>query len=82
MGAASGKPIVETVSKALPFALFLPPPLPSFSLSFFYIIIIIIICLSRAAPAAYGGSQAQGLTRAVAAGLTHSHSNSGSEPSL
>ena len=31
---------------------------------------------------AYGGSQARGLIRAVAAGLRHSHSNSGSEPHL
>jgi len=31
---------------------------------------------------AYGGSQARGLIRAVAAGLRHSHSNAGSEPCL
>ena len=37
---------------------------------------------SRAAPAAYGGSQARGLIGAVAAGLHHSHSNAGSQPSL
>ena len=35
---------------------------------------------SRAAPMAYGGSQARGLIRAVATGLHHSHSNGGSEP--
>jgi len=34
----------------------------------------------RAAPKAYGGSQARGLIGAVAAGLHHSHSNGGSEP--
>ena len=34
---------------------------------------------SRATPMAYGGSQAQGLIRALAAGLHHSHSNKGSE---
>ena len=33
-------------------------------------------------PAAYGGSQAGGLTGAVAAGLHQRHSNSGSEPRL
>ena len=38
--------------------------------------------LLRSASAAYGGSQARGLIRAVAAGLRHSHSNSGSEPCL
>ena len=31
---------------------------------------------------AYGGSQARGLIRAVAASLRHSHSNMGSEPRL
>ena len=35
--------------------------------------------LFRATPAAYGGSQARGPIRAVAAGLYHSHSNVGSE---
>ena len=34
---------------------------------------------SRAAPAAYGGSQARGLIGAVDAGLHQSHSNGGSE---
>ena len=32
-------------------------------------------CLFRATPEAYGGSQARGLIRAVAASLHHSHSN-------
>ena len=36
----------------------------------------------RAAPVAYGGSQARGLIGAVAAGLCHSHSNVGSEQCL
>ena len=36
--------------------------------------------LFRAAPAAYGGSQAKGLIGAAAAGLRHCHSNAGSEP--
>ena len=38
--------------------------------------------LFRAAPAAYGGSQARGLTGAVAPVLRHSHSKAGSEPCL
>ena len=38
--------------------------------------------ISWAAPAAYGGSQARGLIRAIAARLCHSHSNVGSEPYL
>ena len=33
----------------------------------------------RATLAAYGSSQARGLIRAIAAGLHHSHSNTGSE---
>ena len=37
---------------------------------------------SRAAPEAYGGSQARGRIKAVAAGLCQSHSSAGSEPRL
>ena len=36
-------------------------------------------CLFRAAPTAYGGSQARGQVRSTAAGLHHSHSNAGSK---
>ena len=36
----------------------------------------------RAAPAAYGSSQARGQIRAAAAGLRHSHSHAESEPRL
>ena len=36
----------------------------------------------RAAPVAYGSSQARGRIRATAAGLCHSHSHAGSEPCL
>ena len=39
-------------------------------------------CLLRAAPAAYGGSQARGRIGAVATGLRQSHSNVASEPRL
>uniref|UniRef100_A0A8D2BNR0 Heparan-alpha-glucosaminide N-acetyltransferase n=1 Tax=Sus scrofa TaxID=9823 RepID=A0A8D2BNR0_PIG len=38
--------------------------------------------LFRATPATYGSSQARGQIRAAAAGLHHSHSNTGSEPDL
>ena len=38
--------------------------------------------LFRAVPATYGGSQARGLTGAVAAGPSHSHSHTRSEPRL
>ena len=44
--------------------------------------ILFIFCLFRAAPAAYGSSQARGQFGAVAAGLRHSHSNTRSKPCL
>ena len=47
--------------------------------SFIYLLIL-TFCLFRAAPTAYEGSQARGRIRAVAAGLSQSHSNAGSEP--
>ena len=50
------------------------PPKPTF--------FIFIFLSFRAAPAAYGGSQARGQIRAAAAGLDHSHSNAGFEPHL
>ena len=48
--------------------------------SFFFF--FCLFAFSRAAPAAYGGSQARGLIGAVAAGLRQSYSNTGSEPRL
>ena len=41
-----------------------------------------LFLLFRAAPAAYGGSQTRVQIRSVAAGLRHSHSNTGSESLL
>ena len=41
-----------------------------------------LFAISRAAPAAYGDSQARGLIGAVATGLRQSHSNSESQPRL
>ena len=49
---------------------------------FFIYLFIYLFCLFRAAPVAYGGSQARGLIRAVAASLRQSHINARSEPSL
>jgi len=46
------------------------------ALFFFFFFFLVF---SRAAPAAYGGSQARGLIGAVAAGLRQSHSNTGSK---
>ena len=54
----------------LPFPSFL-----SFFLSFFFLIF-------RAAHMAFGSSQARVQIRAVAAGLYHTYSNTGSEPCL
>ena len=52
---------------------------------YYYYLFFNLFCLfafSRAALAAYGGSQARGLIGAAAAGLRQNHSNEGSEPSL
>ena len=43
------------------------------------LILFFIFLLFRAAPAAYGDSQARGLIGATAASLPHSHSNTGSQ---
>ena len=48
----------------------------------FYFILSFFFFFLRVVPTAYGGSQAMGLIGAVAAGLHHSHSNTGSELSL
>ena len=48
----------------------------------YFLIFKNFFCLFRAAPAAYGGSQAKGQIGATAAGLHHSHSNAGSEQCL
>ena len=60
---------------------FISSALPAF---YFYFILFFyfIFVFSRAAPEAYGGSQARGPIRAVATGLCHSHSNVGSKPCL
>ena len=42
----------------------------------------LFVCLFRATPVAYGGSQARGLIRTLAAGLHQSHSNTRSNPHL
>ena len=49
---------------------------------FYFVLFFCLFALSRAAPAAYGGSQARGQFGAVAAGLHHSHSNARSKPCL
>ena len=51
-------------------------------LGFFCLFCFCLFVISWAAPAAYGGSQARGLIKAVAASLCQSHSNAGSEPRL
>ena len=53
-----------------------------FNLLFFVCLFVLSFAFSRATPAAYGGSQARSLIGAVAAGLHHIHSNTGSEPCL
>ena len=46
------------------------------------LLLLLFFAISWPAPLAYGGSQARGGIRAVAAGLRQSHSNVGSEPRL
>ena len=55
-----------------------PPPVSGLLFQW----VCFIFCLFRAAPAAYGSSQARGWIRATAAGLHHSNSNARSEPHL
>ena len=54
----------------------------SYSEVFCVCVCVCVFAISWAAPAAYGGSQARGPIRAVAASLRQSHSNEGSEPRL
>ena len=49
---------------------------------YFLFIYFCLFAFSRAASAAYGGSQARGRIGAVASSLRQSHSNLGSEPRL
>ena len=49
-----------------------------FALCFLFFFFCLFVLLFRAAPAAYGGSQARGQIRAAAVSLHHSHA--GSEP--
>ena len=44
-----------------------------------FVLFCFVLSFLRAAPAAHGGFQARGQIRASAAGLQHSHSNTGSE---
>ena len=49
---------------------------------FFCLFVFCLFTFSRAAPEAFGGSQARSLIRTIATGLHHGHSNAGSEPRL
>ena len=61
-------------SETFPHTQLSPAPQVAFFFSFF-LFFFLSFDLFRAAPAAYGGSQAKGLIRAVTAGLRQSHSN-------
>ena len=57
----------------------------SFQILFPYsllLLLLLLFCLFRVSPMAYGGSQARGRVRAVAASLCQSHGNAKSEPRL
>ena len=47
-----------------------------------FFFVFVFVWLFRATPTTYGGSQARGRIRVVAADLCHSHSNTGSEMHL
>ena len=52
------------------------------NLSVLFFVFCFLLSFFRAAPLAYGGSQARSLIRAVASSLRQSHSNEESEPHL
>ena len=61
---------------------FLSFPFLSRILFFFFFFFFCLLVFSRAAPEAYGGSQARGIIGALATSLRQSHSNAGSDPRL
>ena len=50
--------------------------------TFNFVLFCFVLFFTWATPMAYGGSQARGLIRAIAASLHHSHSNTRSKPRL
>ena len=58
---------------------FLVIPLGGYAFIYLFYLFFVVFCLLRAAPMAYGDSQARGLIGAIAAGLCQSHRNVGSE---
>ena len=66
----------------LPLFLLFKTLILTVSEAFFIFLIFFFFLLFRAAPTAYGSSQARGRIRATAAGLCHSHNNAGSKPCL
>ena len=62
------------------YTYFIYIPLPSSLIIIIILLLLLLLfCFFRAAPAAYGGSQARGQIGATAASLHHSHSNPGPE---
>ena len=70
--AKKGKQVLSKLVQALVFFF-------SCFFSVLFCFVFGVFLLFRAAPTAYGGSQARGRIGAVAAGLRQSHSNAGSE---
>ena len=57
-------------------------PLVFLFVCFVFFLFVCLFLLFRAAPVAYGSSQARGRIRTTAAGLHHNHSNTGPKPPL
>ena len=74
----SGCSNLHFISSAGGFSFLHTLPRICYLYTFFFFFFFWSFCPSRAASAAYGGSQARGLIGAVAPGLFQGHSNSGS----
>ena len=58
------------------------PTVKAASSSWVVFVCLFVVFLGLHPHAAYGGSQARGITEDIVGGLYHSHSNAGSEPHL
>ena len=76
------KPGIEPTSSWILVGFVSPEPGQEPNILLFCLFVCLVFCPFRAAPIAYGVSQARGQIGAVASGLGQRHSNMGSEPRL